>query len=227
MRRTTGGPAHRTGATGGRSCRRSRVARRRRRARVVSSRETAVKTKNLRRDPRVSLCVMNDGFYGDWIQVDGTATVVSLPDAMEPLVDYYRVVAAGASRLGRLPRRDGTRAAGDRAHHARARRPKRQRVGASFVGCNDRNDGVVRLLRCVVGSPSLGVGRWDLSRCERFREAFCTGMFVIAGVTPKRFRWWFVGCDDHVEAPGTAFGVAVVRLLRSVALRCHVGGARE
>jgi PPOX class probable F420-dependent enzyme len=57
---------------------------------VVSTRETALKTKNMRRDPRVSLCVIPHGFYGDWIQVDGTAEIVSLPDAMEPLVDYYR-----------------------------------------------------------------------------------------------------------------------------------------
>ncbi|MGH9244638.1 MAG: PPOX class F420-dependent oxidoreductase [Acidimicrobiales bacterium] len=57
---------------------------------VISTRETAMKTKNGRRDPRVSLCVMNDGFFGDWLRVDGTAEVVSLPEAMEPLVDYYR-----------------------------------------------------------------------------------------------------------------------------------------
>lgn len=60
---------------------------------VVSTRETAMKTHNLRRNPRVSLCVLSDGFFGDWIQVDGTAEVVSLPDAMEPLVDYYRTVS--------------------------------------------------------------------------------------------------------------------------------------
>ena len=60
---------------------------------VISTRETALKTKNLRRDPRASLCVMSDGFYGDWIQVDGTAEVVSLPDAMELLVEYYRTTA--------------------------------------------------------------------------------------------------------------------------------------
>jgi PPOX class probable F420-dependent enzyme len=60
---------------------------------VVSSRETAVKAKNLRRDARVSLCVMNDGFYGPWVQVDGTAEVVSLPDALEGLVAYYRQVS--------------------------------------------------------------------------------------------------------------------------------------
>ena len=60
---------------------------------VVSTRETAMKTKNLRRDPRASLCVISDGFFGEWVQVDGTATVVSLPDALDGLVDYYRKVA--------------------------------------------------------------------------------------------------------------------------------------
>jgi PPOX class probable F420-dependent enzyme len=60
---------------------------------LISSRETAVKTKNLRRDPRASLLVMSDEFYGDWVQVDGTVEVVSLPDAMDLLIDYYRRVA--------------------------------------------------------------------------------------------------------------------------------------
>jgi PPOX class probable F420-dependent enzyme len=57
---------------------------------VISSRETAYKTRNLRRDPRATLCALNDGFYGRWVQVDGRAEIVSLPEAMEPLVDYYR-----------------------------------------------------------------------------------------------------------------------------------------
>jgi len=61
---------------------------------VISTRETAYKTKNLRRHPYAWLCVLPDGFYGGrWIQVDGEVTIVSLPDAMEPLVDYYRQVA--------------------------------------------------------------------------------------------------------------------------------------
>jgi PPOX class probable F420-dependent enzyme len=60
---------------------------------VISSRETAMKAKNLRRDPRASLCVISDGFYGDWVQLDGIATIQSLPDAMEPLVEYYRALS--------------------------------------------------------------------------------------------------------------------------------------
>jgi PPOX class probable F420-dependent enzyme len=57
---------------------------------LISTRETAYKTKNVRRDPTVSLCFVNEGFFGDWIQIDGSADIVSLPDAMELLVDYYR-----------------------------------------------------------------------------------------------------------------------------------------
>jgi PPOX class probable F420-dependent enzyme len=60
---------------------------------VVSSRETAMKVKNLRRDPRASLIALSDGWWGPWVQVDGRAAIVSLPEAMEGLVEYYRRVA--------------------------------------------------------------------------------------------------------------------------------------
>lgn len=60
---------------------------------VVSSRETAYKVRNLRRDPRAWLCVFTDAFYGPWVQLEGTVEVLSLPEALEPLVDYYRAVA--------------------------------------------------------------------------------------------------------------------------------------
>lgn len=60
---------------------------------VISSRETAYKVKNLRRNPRAWLCVLNDGFYGPWRVVEGDAEIQSLPDAMEPLVDYYRTLS--------------------------------------------------------------------------------------------------------------------------------------
>ncbi len=60
---------------------------------VVSSRETAIKTKNLRRDPRATLCVLSERFYGEWCYVEGAAQIVSLPEAMDGLVDYYRRAA--------------------------------------------------------------------------------------------------------------------------------------
>jgi PPOX class probable F420-dependent enzyme len=63
---------------------------------TISSREAAYKTKHLRRDPWAQLCVMNDRFFGEWIYVEGEADVVSLPEAMEPLVDYYRGISGEA-----------------------------------------------------------------------------------------------------------------------------------
>jgi PPOX class probable F420-dependent enzyme len=60
---------------------------------IVSTRDTSVKVANLERDPRTSLCAVTDGFFGPWVRVDGTAEIVRLPDAMEPLVDYYRRVS--------------------------------------------------------------------------------------------------------------------------------------
>lgn len=57
---------------------------------LISTRETAMKTKNLRRDPRAWVCMFSDRFFGRWVQVGGDVEVVSLPDAMDLLVDYYR-----------------------------------------------------------------------------------------------------------------------------------------
>jgi PPOX class probable F420-dependent enzyme len=75
---------------------------------VVSTREPAAKTRNVRRDPRAWLCVMSDGFYGQFVQVEGAATVVSLPEAMDGLIDYYRSVS------GEHPDWDDYRAAMER-----------------------------------------------------------------------------------------------------------------
>ena len=75
---------------------------------VISTRETADKTANVRRHPEVSLCVLSDQFFGEWIQVDGRAQVVSLPEAMEGLVEYYRRVS------GEHPDWDDYRAAMER-----------------------------------------------------------------------------------------------------------------
>ena len=74
----------------------------------ISTRETAIKTKNVRRDPYVSLCVLNDGFFGPFAQVEGSAEIVSLPEAMDLLVEYYRTLS------GEHPDWDDYRAAMER-----------------------------------------------------------------------------------------------------------------
>jgi PPOX class probable F420-dependent enzyme len=60
---------------------------------IISTRETAVKTRNLRRNPPASLCVFKDAFFGSWVQVEGNAEIISLPEAMEFLVGYYRLLS--------------------------------------------------------------------------------------------------------------------------------------
>lgn len=60
---------------------------------VISTREGAVKTRNLRSRPRAAVCVLSERFFGTWFTVEGDVEVVSLPEAMEPLVDYYRRVS--------------------------------------------------------------------------------------------------------------------------------------
>jgi PPOX class probable F420-dependent enzyme len=60
---------------------------------LISTRETAVKVRNVRRDGRVWLCVLPDGFFGRWVQVEGRVEIVPLPEAMEGLVDYFRRVS--------------------------------------------------------------------------------------------------------------------------------------
>jgi PPOX class probable F420-dependent enzyme len=60
---------------------------------VISTYPERAKAANIRRDPRVSVCVLSDDFGGAWVQVDGTAEVIDLPDSVEPLVEYFRVIS--------------------------------------------------------------------------------------------------------------------------------------
>jgi PPOX class probable F420-dependent enzyme len=60
---------------------------------LISTRETAIKAKNLARDGRAALCVLNDGFFGEWAQVEGNAELIHLPAAMPILEDYYRRIS--------------------------------------------------------------------------------------------------------------------------------------
>ncbi|MFR9778895.1 PPOX class F420-dependent oxidoreductase [Micromonospora sp. MS34] len=60
---------------------------------VISTYPERAKVANIRRDPRVSACVLSDDWNGPWVQVDGTAEVLDLPEALEPLVAYFRSIS--------------------------------------------------------------------------------------------------------------------------------------
>ncbi|WKG03381.1 PPOX class F420-dependent oxidoreductase [Mycolicibacterium sp. HK-90] len=60
---------------------------------VIASYPQRAKAVNLRRTPRASVTVLSDEFHGPYVQVDGDAEVIGLPEAVEPLVDYFRAVA--------------------------------------------------------------------------------------------------------------------------------------
>ena len=60
---------------------------------VIATYPQRVKVRNVRRDPAVSVCVLSDDWDGPYVQVDGTAEVIDLPDAVEPLVEYFRVIS--------------------------------------------------------------------------------------------------------------------------------------
>ncbi|HEX3783563.1 MAG TPA: PPOX class F420-dependent oxidoreductase [Pseudonocardiaceae bacterium] len=60
---------------------------------VIATYPRRAKIRNARRNPRVSLCVLSEDWNDPYVQVDGTAEVLDLPEAMEPLVEYFRVIA--------------------------------------------------------------------------------------------------------------------------------------
>jgi PPOX class probable F420-dependent enzyme len=60
---------------------------------VIATYPERAKTANVRRDPAVSVMVQSDEWNGPWVQVDGTAEVLDVPDAVEPLVEYFRSIA--------------------------------------------------------------------------------------------------------------------------------------
>ena len=61
---------------------------------VIATYPERAKTQNARRDPEhVSVLFLSDDFGGPWVQVDGTAEVLDIPAALEPLVDYFRAIS--------------------------------------------------------------------------------------------------------------------------------------
>jgi PPOX class probable F420-dependent enzyme len=60
---------------------------------VVSTYPQRAKARNARKDARVSLVVHSDDWDGPYVQVDGTAEVLDMPEALEPLVEYFRCIS--------------------------------------------------------------------------------------------------------------------------------------
>ena len=60
---------------------------------VVATYPERAKTRNLRREPQCAVLVLSDDFGGAWVQVDGSAEVLDIPDAVGPLVEYFRCIA--------------------------------------------------------------------------------------------------------------------------------------
>jgi PPOX class probable F420-dependent enzyme len=60
---------------------------------VIASYPQRAKSANIRRTPKASVMVLSDEFNGAYVQVDGDAEVIDVPDAVEGLVDYYRAIA--------------------------------------------------------------------------------------------------------------------------------------
>ncbi|BBX83565.1 PPOX class F420-dependent enzyme [Mycolicibacterium aubagnense] len=60
---------------------------------VIASYPQRAKCVNIRRRPTASVLVLSDEFNGAYVQIDGGAEVIDLPDAIELLVDYYRTIA--------------------------------------------------------------------------------------------------------------------------------------
>ena len=61
---------------------------------VIATYPERAKARNARRDPgHVSVLILSDDFGGPWVQVDGTAEVLDIPAAVEPLVEYFRSIS--------------------------------------------------------------------------------------------------------------------------------------
>lgn len=60
---------------------------------AISTYPSRVKARNARRNPDVSVAVMGNEFDGAWVQIDGTATVVDLPEASDLFVEYFRSIS--------------------------------------------------------------------------------------------------------------------------------------
>lgn len=60
---------------------------------AISTYPERVKARNARRDPRVSVAVMGGEFNDAWVQIDGSAEVIDMPEAGDAFVEYFRCIS--------------------------------------------------------------------------------------------------------------------------------------
>ncbi|MGC5259207.1 PPOX class F420-dependent oxidoreductase [Gordonia sp. DT218] len=60
---------------------------------VVATYPGRAKAANVRHTPVVSVCVLSDEWNAAWVQVDGDAEVLDMPEAEDGLVDYFRSIS--------------------------------------------------------------------------------------------------------------------------------------
>lgn len=60
---------------------------------VVGSYPDRAKALNLRRNSQAWMVVMSDAWNGEWVQLECRGEVLDLPEAMEGLVEYFRVIS--------------------------------------------------------------------------------------------------------------------------------------
>lgn len=65
----------------------------------ISSTWDRVKTRLLRRDPRASLCVITDKFFGDYLCAEGKVRLVEDPEGRENLALYEAITGKGPDDL--------------------------------------------------------------------------------------------------------------------------------
>ena len=144
----------------------------------------------------------NDGFFGEWHVVEGTVEIVRLPEAMEPLVDYYRRAVGEHPDWDRVPRRDGAGAARSAAADgasaaARAGRGSRTR-GARRGRYPVAMPRAGRRLSAALTGVAVDIGALRESKAFRRLERGPAG--VAGGAADHRGRGAVPGVHDHALA---------------------------
>ena len=78
---------------------------------AIASYPSRIKVKNAKANPHVSVLVTGESFHHEWIQIDGTARVHDMPEAVDGLVEYFRCISC-CHRYSRRCRRKGHQDAG-------------------------------------------------------------------------------------------------------------------